>query len=228
VKISTHRPVALAVALALCALPAFAATAAQAPAAAPAAASAAAASPSQLIEQTSQQMLAELDANRAKYRTDKTGLYKLVDRLLLPNFDVNYAAQQVLGPQWRSATPEQRERFVKAFYRSLLTTYGDALVEFTADRLKILPFQGDPNANRATVRTQIRRDGGDTVAVNYSLRRTPEGWKAWDVVIEGISYVQSFRQDFAAEIGQKGLEGLIKRLEADAAAGRAPSNAPGR
>lgn len=181
-----------------------------------------ASSPSKLIESASQIMLQDLDANRAKYRQDKAALYKLVDEVLLPNFDVNYAAQQVLGAHWRQATPEQRERFIKAFYRSLLTTYGDALVDFTADKLKILPFQGDPNATRATVRTQIRRDGGDTVAVNYSLRKTDQGWKAWDVVIEGISYVNSFRQDFGAEVQQKGLESLIQRLEADAAAGRAP------
>jgi phospholipid transport system substrate-binding protein len=177
--------------------------------------------PSQLIESASNLMLKDLDANREKYRRDHTGIYKLVDETLLPNFDVNYAAQQVLGAQWRGASAEQRDRFVKAFYRSLLTTYGDALIDFTADRMKILPFQGDPAAPRATVRTQIRRDGGDVVAVNYSLRKTDAGWKAWDVVIEGISYVNSFRQDFGAEVQQKGLEALIVRLESEAAAGHA-------
>ena len=111
--------------------------------------------PAKLIESASSLMLKDLDANRDKYRRDKSGLYKTVDEVLLPNFDVNYAAQQVLGQHWRTATPEQRQRFVKAFYRSLLTTYGDALVDFTADRMQILPFTGDPAANRATVRTQI-------------------------------------------------------------------------
>ena len=176
--------------------------------------------PQQLIESASTIMLKDLDANRASYRKDKTALYKLVDQTLLPNFDVNYAAQQVLGANWRSATPEQRDRFIKAFYRSLLTSYGDALVDFTGDKMKVLPFQGDANASRATVRTQIRRDGGDTVAVNYSLRKTDAGWKAWDVVIEGISYVNSFKQDFGSEVQAKGLDGLIQRLESDAAAGK--------
>jgi phospholipid transport system substrate-binding protein len=170
-------------------------------------------------------MLKDLDANRDKYRKDRSGLYKTVDEVLLPNFDVNYAGQQVLGQSWRTASPEQRERFVKAFYHSLLTTYGDALVDFTGDRLKILPFQGDPAANRATVRSQIRRDGGDTVAVNYSLRKADAGWKVWDVVIEGISYVKSFQQDFGAEVAQKGLDSLIERLENDAKSGK-PSVKP--
>ena len=169
--------------------------------------------PEQLIKTASDAMLKDIDANRAAYRKDKTQLYKLVDNILLPNFDVNFAAQQVLGKHWRDADEAQRSRFVKAFYRSLLQTYGDALVEFTGDRIKFLPYTGDPAAPRATVRTEIRRDGGDIVKVNYSLRKTEAGWKAWDVVIEGISYVKSFQEDFGPEVDQKGLDSLIQRLE---------------
>ena len=170
--------------------------------------------PSQLIQSASEAMLKDIDANRAAYRKDKTGLYKLIDDVLLPNFDVDFAAQQVLGKHWREADPQQRSRFVKAFYRSLMQTYGDALVDFTGDRIKFLPFTGDPAAPRATVRTEVRRDGGSIVKVNYSLRKTESGWKAWDVVIEGISYVKSFQEDFGPEVEQNGLESLIQRLEA--------------
>jgi phospholipid transport system substrate-binding protein len=132
--------------------------------------------------------------------------------------DVDFAAQQVLGKYWRTATPEQRKRFVTAFYRSLLTTYGDALVDFTGDRMRILPFQGDVTQPRASVRTEIRRSNGASVAVAYSLRKDAAGtWKVWDVVIEGISYVKSFREDFGLEVEQKGLEGLLQRLESSAA-----------
>ena len=171
-------------------------------------------SPSTLIQTASDAMLKDLEANRAKYRKDKTGLYKLVDDVLLPNFDIDYAGQQVLGTHWRAATPEQRTRFIKGFYRSLLQTYGDALVDFTSDRMKVLPFQAGTNPDRATVRTQVRRDGGELVAVNYSLRKGTAGWKVWDVVIEGISYVKSFREDYGAEVNANGLDALIKRLEA--------------
>jgi phospholipid transport system substrate-binding protein len=170
--------------------------------------------PERLIRTASDAMLKDIDANRASYRKDRTQLYKLVDTVLLPNFDVNYAAQQVLGKHWRNADEQQRDRFVKAFYRSLLQTYGDALVDFTGDRIKFLPFAGDPAAARATVRTEIRRDGGSIVKVNYSLRKTEAGWKAWDVVIEGISYVKSFQEDFGPEVDQHGLDALIQRLEA--------------
>ena len=136
-----------------------------------------------------------------------------MDQVLLPHFDTEYSARLVLGRHWAAASDEQRQRFIKAFYKSLLSNYGDALVDFTADKLKVFPYTGDSNAPYATVRTQVRRSDGSLVAVNYSLRRTDQGWKAWDVVIEGISYVKSFRDDFSAEIDQKGLDEVIGRLE---------------
>jgi phospholipid transport system substrate-binding protein len=107
-----------------------------------------------------------------------------------------------------------------------MRNYGEALLEFTADRMKILPFKGDPNASSATVRTEVRRDNGTLVPVNYSLRKTPSGWKAWDVTIEGISYVKNYRNDIGAEVAQKGLDSVIQRLEAQNAAGK-PGDAPG-
>ncbi len=187
-------------------------------AAAPAGAAIDASTPQALIESSSKVLFADLDANRAKYKKDITLLYKVVDTVFLPHVDVDFAAQQVLGKHWRTATPDQRKRFVTAFYRSLLTTYGDALVDFTGDRMKVLPFQGDLSQPRASVRTEIRRSNGATVAVAYSLRKDAAGaWKVWDVVIEGISYVKSFREDFGLEIDQKGLDGLLQRLEAAAA-----------
>jgi phospholipid transport system substrate-binding protein len=177
-----------------------------------------ASTPQKLIESSSKALFADLDANRAKYRKDITLLYKVVDGLFLPHVDVDFAAQQVLGKYWRTATPEQRKRFVTAFYRSLLTTYGDALIDFTGDRFRILPFQGDVTQPRASVRTEIKRSNGASVAVAYSLRKDAAGaWKVWDVVIEGISYVKSFREDFGLEIDQKGLDGLLQRLESSAA-----------
>jgi phospholipid transport system substrate-binding protein len=143
----------------------------------------------------------------------------LVANVLLPNFDTEYAARLVLGQTWRTATPEQRKRFVDAFYHSLLRNYGAALVNFTADRFVILPYQGDPNDVMATVRTEVKRESGQKVPVNFSLRKTDGVWKAWDVVIEGISYVKSFKTDFGSEIQQKGLDEVISRLESNGNAG---------
>ena len=170
-------------------------------------------------------MLVELDANRAMYQKDQTKLDSLVANVLLPNFDTEYAARLVLGQTWRTATPDQRKRFVDAFYHSLLRNYGAALVDFTADRFVILPYKGEASDTTATVRTEVKRSSGDKIPVNFSLRKVDGIWKAWDVVIEGISYVKSFRTDFGAEIQQKGLDEVITRLEANSKA--APAGAAG-
>jgi len=178
-------------------------------------------SPGELVENSAKRMLQELDANRAMYRGDPKKLDALVGNVLLPNFDTDYAARLVLGQTWKTATPEQRKRFVDAFYHSLLRNYGAALIDFTGDRFVVLPYKGDPADTTATVRTEVKRESGAKVPVNFSLRKTPEGWKAWDVVIDGISYVKSFRTDFAAEIQQKGLDDVIVRLEREGKVGPA-------
>jgi phospholipid transport system substrate-binding protein len=176
--------------------------------------------PVRLIEMSANTMVAELEARRAEFRKDPAKLAALVDRVLLPNFDVDHAARLVLGRHWRNATPEQRQRFIDAFYGSLMNNYGDALIEFTGDRIKVLPSTVAPDATSATVRTEVRRSNGQKVPVNYTLRKTQSGWKAWDVVIEGISYVKSFREDFGAEIDQKGLDAVIQRIESQSRVAR--------
>jgi phospholipid transport system substrate-binding protein len=176
--------------------------------------------PSQLIESSANILLTGIDKNREQFRKDPTGLYALVEQTLLPNFDTPYAAQLVLGTNWRNATPDQRKRFVDAFYKSLLYTYGDAMIDFTGDRLKVFPTKVSPEDTRATVRTEIKRSNGTKVAVNYTLRKTNGVWKAWDVVIDGISYVKSYREDYGAEVQQKGLDAVITRLEQKANAAR--------
>jgi phospholipid transport system substrate-binding protein len=192
--------------------------AADAPASAPAGsgsvgASVDASDPARLVQSAASAMLKDLDLHRAEYRADPNKVHHLVDQVLLPHFDTDYAARLVLGHHWRETNDDQRQRFVNAFYRSLLNNYGDALVDFTADKLKVLPYNGDPNAKDATVRTTVLKNDGSTVQVDYRLHRTDDGWKAWDVVIEGISYVKSFRDDFDSEISQKGIDEVIKRLE---------------
>ena len=169
--------------------------------------------PEQLVQDSAKRMLTELDANRAMYTKDPAKLDSLVANVLLPNFDSEYAARLVLGQYWRTATADQRKRFVDAFYHSLLRNYGNALVNFTADRFVILPYKGDPSDTQATDRTEVKKASGEKVPVNFTLHKTDAGWKAWDVVIEGISYVKSFRTDFASEIQQKGLDEVISRLE---------------
>jgi phospholipid transport system substrate-binding protein len=187
------------------------------PAAAGAASIPVAQDPQQQMTELANRLVKELDAQRPALKKDPARVYALVDSLLTPNFDLEYAGRLVLGTHYRTATPEQRSRFIRSLYRSLLKTYGAAVLDFTADRMKFLPFRPDASPDTATVRSEIRRDDGTRVPVNYVMRRTPDGWKTWDVVIEGISYVRNFRKDLGLEIQQRGLDAVIARLEAEAA-----------
>jgi phospholipid transport system substrate-binding protein len=169
--------------------------------------------PTELVDAVAKGILKDLDTNREAYKKDPKMVQQLVDKHLLPNFDTDYSARLVLGKHWKTATPEQKERFVKAFYQSLLVNYGSALAEFKADNMRVLPSKVDPASDKATVRTEIIRSSGEAVPVNYTLHKTAEGrWKAWDLTIEGISFVKSLREDFGAEIEQKGIDAVIDRL----------------
>jgi phospholipid transport system substrate-binding protein len=169
--------------------------------------------PGDIIQSAAQRTLSEMRSNRDVYRKDPSKLRSLVEKYLLPHFDMEYAARLVLGQYWRTASHEQRKRFMDAFYHSLLTRYGSALLELTSDRLKVFPTTGDPTADHATVRTEVTRYNADRIAMNFSMHKTSEGWKAYDVSVEGISYIKTYREDFGAQIQQLGLDSLIGHLE---------------
>jgi phospholipid transport system substrate-binding protein len=171
------------------------------------------AGPQDTINDVSKRLFAALDSNRASLRKHPESVYPIIDQILLPHFDADYATQLVLAQHWRDASPEQRQRFIDAFHSAVLRTYGSALIDVTADRVRMLPFRGEPGSDQATVHTEVTRDSGSVVHVDYRLRRTPDGWKAFDIVIEGISYVRSYRTDLDSEISAKGLDAVITRLE---------------
>jgi phospholipid transport system substrate-binding protein len=189
--------------LALLATPALGATAAEV----------SQAGPQDMISDVSTRLFAALDSNRAALRKNPEAINPLVDQILLPHFDAEYATQLVLARHWTEASAEQRQRFIDAFHSALLRTYGSALSNVTADRMRLLPYRGAPDADQATVHTEVTRDGGNVVHVDYRLRKTPEGWKAFDVIIEGISYVRSYRTDLDSEIAAKGLDAVIARMQ---------------
>jgi phospholipid transport system substrate-binding protein len=184
-----------------------------APSRADTAAASAAQDPSQVVQSVAQTFLKDLDAHREQYSKSPSLLRQAVDRDVVPYFDVQRAAQLVLGRYWRTATPQQRQDFINAFESSMFANYGTALLGFQSNRLQVQPTRMAPGAQNAIVHTVIHRDDGSTVAVDFAVRQTPQGWKAWDVIVEGISYVKSFRDDFGAEIEQKGLDSVIQRLQ---------------
>jgi phospholipid transport system substrate-binding protein len=170
-------------------------------------------SPSDVVQTAANGLLKALDADRPTYRNNPSKVSALVDQYILPHVDTQFCAQLVLGKYWKTATPQQRDRFVNAFYHSMMNNYGAALVEFTSNTLKVYPSRVNPGDQNATVRTEMSRSSGPPVSVNYYMHMTPQGWKAWDVVIDGVSYIMSYRQDFQPQIAQQGLDAVINRLD---------------
>lgn len=169
--------------------------------------------PVKFVEERAQAVLSALDGKREQVGQDPKVAQAIVERELLPSIDVDYISKLVLGPHWRSASEEQRVKFQEAFKRFLLNSYAQGLAEFTEDRLQIRSLRGEPDPRRTIVETSVTRENGQAVPVAYTLRWTDDGWKMYDVIIEGISYVRNYRTDFNSEIEQKGLDSLIARLE---------------
>ena len=176
-------------------------------------------SPNDVVAEAAKQLDQALSARKEELSTDKEALYELIDEILLPRFDRKYAAQLVLGRHWRAASPQQRERFIDAFYGSLLRRYADGVLDFDLSQIEIQPFRGSLSDPRVTVRTTVTLDDGTEVPVDYAMVRRDEGWLLFDVVIEGISYVRNFRAELNSEIQAKSLDAVIKRLEGEASGG---------
>jgi phospholipid transport system substrate-binding protein len=183
--------------------------------------------PQELMGDLTARLFAALDKESATVRHNADRVLPLVDKLLSPHFDKEYAGRLVLGLHWRGATPQQREQFAAALYRRLLRTYAGAVAEWTADRVKILPLRADPEALQVTVHTQVTDSRGSIVPVDFRLHQTAEGWKIFDVIVDGVSYVRNYHEDTDTEISQKGLDAAIARLErSDAASVERPLPEP--
>ena len=174
--------------------------------------------PEQVVKAIVQELANAIDGHQAELKKDKSKLIKIIDGIFLPHFDIDYASILVLGRHAREATPQQIERFSKAFYDSITHRYAEGLLNYTKGSVKVMPFRGDLDPRRTMVRTQVMLDDGKTISVDYAFRRTSGGeWKAYDVVIEGISYITNYRAQVDAEIRKVGIEALIHNLETNGA-----------
>ena len=176
-----------------------------------------AATPSEFITEAVEVLSSKLEGRRSELSDDSEALYALIDAVLLPRFDRKTAAQQVLARNWKSATEEQRSRFIDAFYSVLVQRYADGVLDFEPDRIKVLPFRGDAEKRIVTVKTTVDLEDGTNVSVNYTLMNHKTGWMMFDVTIEGVSYIRNYRAEIDAEIKSTSLEQVIVRLEKEAA-----------
>jgi phospholipid transport system substrate-binding protein len=170
--------------------------------------------PNQVVQNLVDDLGKTMESRRDELSKNREALLKTIDGIVLPHFDIDYASLLVLGQNARTATVEQRARFAKAMYNSITHRYAEGLLKYTEGRVRVLPFQGELNEKRTLVRTQVVLDDGKVVPVDYAFRKTASGeWKAYDVIIEGISYVTNYRNQVAAEIAKSSLDDLTTRLE---------------
>lgn len=174
--------------------------------------------PNQVVQGIVDDLAKTMETRRAELQKDREALLKVIDGIVLPHFDIDYASILVLGQNARTATPAQRVRFAKAMYNSITHRYAEGLLKYTEGRVRVLTFQGELNEKRSLVRTQVVLDDGKVVPVDYAFRKTKDGeWKAYDVIIEGISYITNYRNQVAQEIQKSSLDALTTRLESQGA-----------
>lgn len=176
--------------------------------------------PDQVVQQTAQSLFDSVNGKQAELQKNPQELYDMVGKILLPHFDFQRASLLVLGQYARGASDAQKKAFQEAFYKYLVHGYSDALLKgkYSRDNVQVEPYRvGSESGGVATVKTKVvRGDGSPPVQVDYKMINENGEWKAIDVVIEGISYVLNYRNQFGPEIQQKGLDALIKRLSDDA------------
>ncbi|MFP5505123.1 MAG: phospholipid-binding protein MlaC [Gammaproteobacteria bacterium] len=170
--------------------------------------------PRELVRQASAQVLDALANEGDALSADPPRLYALVDTVLLQHMDFERMSRWVLGKHWRSATPEQRQRFVQEFRGLLVRTYATALAGYSGQRVEFIAERPGASPEEVVVRTEIHQAGSPPIPVNFSLYRRDGTWKAYDVQIDGISLVANYRTSFAAEVRNGGMEELIQSLAA--------------
>ena len=168
--------------------------------------------PQELIKQTSDNVLNTLEKNKAVYEKDPDQIYTLVNEIILPHLDFKAMSQLALGKHWRQANDEQKEAFTKVFKTMLIRTYSKSLTEYTGQQIEYLPFRAEDSDKIVSVRTQIKQDSGPSIPIDYRLRIKNDIWKVFDIKIDGISLVTNYRNSFAADIREVGINGLIQRM----------------
>jgi phospholipid transport system substrate-binding protein len=174
----------------------------------------AAKAPIDVITEAVELLTEGLDTRKDEFIEDNDALYAFIDGILLPRFDREFAAGAVLGKHWRTATDEQKGRFIEAFYISLVHRYADGLLEFDTGRVEILPFRG-ASKRTATVKTNVRLEDSTKIPVYYTLVNREDQWRMFNVTIEGVSYIRNYKMEMESQIRDSGLEKVIRRLETE-------------
>jgi len=168
--------------------------------------------PEELVRRVTQEVLDAIKGDAELAAGDRQKVLRLAEEKVLPHIDFEEAARLAVGRSWAQATPAQRARIVTEFRGMLIRTYSSAIQAYTGQTLNVLPVRMKPDDTEVTVRNRYIRPGAPPLNIEYQMRKTPAGWKIYDIVAEGVSLVLTYRSDFDSAVRQEGVDGLIRRL----------------
>jgi phospholipid transport system substrate-binding protein len=168
--------------------------------------------PDALIKRISDDVISIIKQDKDIKAGDRSKINALVDAKVLPHFSFARMTALAMGRNWNKANAAQREALVTEFRNLLVRTYSGALSTYRNEVIEFKPLHAAAGDTDVTVRTQVKRPGNAPVSIDYSMEKTPTGWKVYDVVVGGVSLVTNYRDSFNAEIRASGVDGLIKSL----------------
>lgn len=168
--------------------------------------------PDALVRGTTTDIIGVLKKEKDAFTKDPKRIYELVDAKVLPHFNFTRMTQLAVGKHWNSASPTQRDALTKEFRTLLVRTYSSALELYKDQSIDVRALVAPAADNEVTVKTQINHPGGQPIPMDYRMERTASGWKVFDVTVEGVSIVTTYRSQFNTEVGRTGVDGLIKSL----------------
>jgi phospholipid transport system substrate-binding protein len=168
--------------------------------------------PDVLVKDVTQDVIAIVKQDKDIQAGNTKKTIALVEQKVLPNFNFTRMTQLAMGVNWRKATPDQQKLLVDQFRTLLVRTYSSALTSYRNQTIEFKPLRAQPADTDVTVRSEVRQSGAEAVTIDYSMEKTPSGWKVYDVVVGGVSLVTTYRDTFANEIRNAGVDGLIKTL----------------
>lgn len=168
--------------------------------------------PDVLIKNTVDEVISIIKRDKDIQAGDQKKILALVDAKVLPHFDFERMTQLAVGRPWRTATPEQKQALVREFRNMLVRTYTKVFSVYRDQAVEVKPVKLAVDTTEVTVQTTITKLGAQPIPVNYEMKKADSGWKAYDVFIEGVSMVMSYRGTFTTQIEQNGIDGLIKTL----------------
>ena len=170
--------------------------------------------PDALVKRVSQDALSVIKTDPRVQTGDQAHIRDLIEAKIAPHFDMDRMTALAAGRAYRQATPEQKKRLADEFKSLLIRTYSNALNQYRDQTLEYEPLRADANATEVTVRTKVIRAGQTPVSIDYSMEKTPAGWKAYDVIVGGVSLVTNYRDEFTQQVRAGGIDGLIASLAA--------------